>query len=348
MISQTISQLAQYLDGEVRGDGNCHVSGIAPLQHAKAGQISFLDNPQYRKYLSETKASVVILAADFVDACPTNAIIVANPYYAYACVARLFNNKPIPRSGCHPSSVIDDAAVIDASASIGPHCVIAANAKIGKNVIIGAGCNIGENSVIDDDSRLWPNVTVYYGVSIGKRAIIHAGAVLGADGFGFAKHEGRWTKITQLGSLIIGDDVEIGANTTIDRGALENTLIGNDVKLDNLIQVGHNVQIGDHTAIAGCVAIAGSTKIGKHCLIGGAVGIAGHLEITDNVSIVGKSSVAGSIKESGVYSSGTSVQPHRLWIKNVIRLQHLDKMYRRVSSIEKALMKQQPQDDSNV
>lgn len=348
MVSQTVTQLAQYIDGKIQGDGDCIITAIAPLQNAGTGHISFLDNPQYRRYLPETKASAVIVSADFATDCPVTAIVVSNPYYAYAKVAALFDYKPIPTAGRHPSCIIDDAAQVDPSASIGANTVIATNAQIGKNVIIGAGCYIDENTVIGDDSRLWPNVTVYYGVKIGRRANIHAGVVLGADGFGIAKHNGEWTKVTQLGSLDIGDDVDIGANTTIDRGALENTMIGNDVKLDNLIQIGHNVQIGDHTAIAGCVAIAGSVTIGEHCLIGGGVGIAGHLSIADNVSIVGKSNVATSIKESGVYSSGMSVLPHRKWVKNALRLQHLDKMYRRVNRIEKQLAQQQLQEDPNV
>jgi len=335
MAYQTLAQLANLLDAEYHGDADCQINGVAPLQTAQAGHLSFLENPQYLKFLPETKASVVILASDFLASCQTNAIVVPHPHYAYARLANLFDNAPSLPAGIHPSAVIDPSSNVHPSARIGPHVVIAAKVEVQRNVSIWANCVVSEGCVVGEETQLFPNVTFYHGVKIGKRGLVHSGAVIGADGFGFVKHEGAWTRVPQLGAVSLGDDVVIGANTTIDRGAMQDTKIGNDVKLDNLVQIGHNVQIGDHTAIAGCAGIAGSTKLGAHCLIGGGVGIAGHLKLVDNVSIVGMGSVSHSLKEAGVYSSGISVQPHRVWIKNAARLHSLNKMAWRIRRLEK-------------
>ncbi len=300
-ITATLAELADLVDGKIIGDPSCVITGLGTLPNAKPGQISFLDNPQYRKYLNDTQASAVILAGNIAEQCLVNALVVANPYYAYATIARQFLKLPDAHSGVHPTAVVDPSADIDETAHIGPYCVIGANVKIAANVIIGPHCCLGDEVTIGESTRLWANVSVYYSVKIGSRTLIHSGVVLGADGFGIAKHAGKWTKVPQLGALLIGDDVDIGANTTIDRGAIEDTMIGNDVKIDNLCQIGHNVSIGDHTAIAGCSGVSGSTHIGRDCLVGGGAGFAGHLNIADNVSVVGRSTVAGSIETPGVY-----------------------------------------------
>ncbi|MBS0358539.1 MAG: UDP-3-O-(3-hydroxymyristoyl)glucosamine N-acyltransferase [Proteobacteria bacterium] len=334
-LNKTLSELAHYLHAELKGDGACIISGIAPLHSAKNGDIAFLDNPRYRKYLSTTEASAVIVSSAFSEKCVSNALIVEDPYYAYAKVAELFDRAPKPKSGIHPTALIAPDAQIASSASIGPYAVIESGVVIGSGAVIGAHCAIGENVHIGENTRLWSHVTVYYDVTIGNRVNIHSGVVIGADGFGIANHKGKWLKVPQLGSVLIADDVDIGANTTIDRGAITNTIIGEGVKLDNQIQIGHNVEIGAHTAIAGCVGIAGSTKIGKYCLIGGGSCIAGHLEIADKVVITGMSGISSSLTESGMYSSGVNVQLTSLWRRNVARFHQLDDMAKRILILEK-------------
>ena len=338
MLSQTLADLTGLLSAELRGDPACLIKGVAPLSHAKPGQISFLDNPRHHKYLLTTKASAVILTAEFADKCQVNALIVPNPHYAYAKVAALFTDIPQPQPGyIHPSAVIDPGSQIADTASIAAQCHVGANSTIEEGVILESGCVIGENCHIAAGSRLWPNVVLYYGVTVGERCNIHAGTVIGSDGFGFTKHNGAWVKVPQLGKVIIGNDVDIGASTMIDRGAINDTIIGNGVKLDNLIQIAHNVVIGDHTAIAGCTGISGSVTIGKHCMIGGGVCIADNITIVDNVAITGASSVSRSIKKPGLYSSGISVQSNHGWRKNLARFHHLDAIARRVRALEKAM-----------
>ena len=312
----TLAELAAILGAELQGDPSCIITSIATLRNAQTGQITFLDNVRYRKYLAGTQASAVILASPNLTECNTNALIYNNPYLAYSKVATLFECAPTNKVGIHPSAIIGENCEIDATASIGPLSVIGNNVTIGENVNIGAGCVISDRSRIGANSRLWPRVTIYHDVHIGQRVIIHSGVVVGSDGFGFAQDKGVWHKVPQLGGVIIGDDVEIGANTTIDRGALENTIIHEGVKIDNLVQIAHNVSIGAHTAIAGCVGIAGSTSIGKYCAIGGAVGIGGHISITDRVMLTGGTIATQSINEPGIYSSGTVVaQPALKWKK---------------------------------
>jgi UDP-3-O-[3-hydroxymyristoyl] glucosamine N-acyltransferase len=325
-----LSELATRLGAELHGDPSCVISGVATLQHAKAQQISFLDNPRYRKYLANTQASAVILTSTDLALCTTNALIMDNPYLGYAKVASLFDQASKIKPGIHPTAVIAEGCVIDPTASIGPHCVI------------GEGTHIGAHS------RLYANVTLYQGVRIGDRVIIHSGAVIGSDGFGFAQNKGTWYKVPQLGGVIIGNDVEIGANTTIDRGALDDTIIADGVKLDNQIQIAHNVVIGAHTAIAGCVAIAGSTVIGKYCAIGGRASIAGHITITDKVMIAGGSGVSQSITEPGVYSSSiATVQAATSWNRNLMRIYQLDEMAQRLRKLEKVLQGCHPEERSD-
>jgi UDP-3-O-[3-hydroxymyristoyl] glucosamine N-acyltransferase len=331
----TLAQIATHIGADLKGDPDCMISAIAPLQQAQKGQISFLDNKSYRKYLADTKASAVILSENNITDCAANLLVMQNPYLGYAKTAELFEIKAKSKMEIHPSVVIGDNSSIAQEVSIGPYCVVGKNVVIEKGVVIGAGCVIDENTQIGAQSELKSHVTLYHGTKIGQRAIIHSGVVIGSDGFGFANDRGIWYKIPQIGNVRIGNDVEIGANTTIDRGALNDTQIDDGVKLDNQIQIGHNVHIGAHTIIAGCVAIAGSTTIGKYCMIGGAAVIAGHLKIADKVIITGMSGVASSIQEPGIYSAGSVIQKHKSWLKNSVRITQLDEMARRLHQLEK-------------
>lgn len=333
----TLAQLAEFLSAKIQGDPSIEVTAIVPLQAATAGQISFLDNPKYRRFLPETKASAVILSEEMAEKSPCAALIVPNPYLAYAMTATLFDDKPQTKPGIHPSAVIGAHCDIDASVSIGANVVISDYVKIGKNTVIQPGCVINHDVEIGNNCWIWPNVTIYHGTRIGDRVIIHSGAVIGSDGFGFAFHQGQYHKIPQIGAVRIGNDVEIGASTTIDRGALGDTVIGNGVKLDNQIQIGHNVEVGDHTVMAAGTGVAGSTKIGKYCRIGGLVGFAGHITITDNVAITAMASVAQSIDEAGVYSSGVPATPFSSWKRNMVRFHQLDNMARRLVQLERKL-----------
>ncbi len=337
-MSYTLAELTKDLEVTLQGDENCLISGICPLQQSLPGHITFLTNSLYRKYLPTTKAAAVILSEADAAACSTNAVISRNPYFTYAKIADYFAVKPAIIAGIHPSVVLGADCEIDPSVSIGPHCVLGNGVRLGPDVVIGPGCIIGDACVIDEGSRLDARVTLYHQVTIGKRTMLSSGVVVGSDGFGFAKQQG-WHKVPQLGAVVIGDDVDIGANTTIDRGAVENTVLENGVKLDNLIQVGHNVRIGAHTIIAGCVAIAGSTVIGKNCMIGGATCIAGHLVICDSAMITGMSAVTKSIREPGVYSSGiVGVVPNEEFRKNNARFHRLGNLMQRVKALEANLL----------
>jgi UDP-3-O-[3-hydroxymyristoyl] glucosamine N-acyltransferase len=337
MSKLTLKEIANHVQGELHGDSEQLIHGIAAIDRAQPGELTFLDNPKYRRYLATTQASAVILAPEIAESCTTtNAVVVPEPYLAYAQAAELFERLPQQSVGVSPNAIICDSAQIHASVSIGANCVIGERVIIGEHAVIGSGTVIGDDCELGAHSRLWPNVTLYHNVRIGERCVVHSGVVIGADGFGLVKHNGVWQRIPQLGGVIIGNDVSIGANTSIDRGALSDTVIENGVKLDNLIQVGHNVVIGEHTAIAGCVAIAGSAKIGRHCMIGGASCIGGHLEIADKVVITAMSGVSNSIKQSGVYS-GISVRPNSEWRRNTIRFHHLDDMARRLRALEKTM-----------
>jgi UDP-3-O-[3-hydroxymyristoyl] glucosamine N-acyltransferase len=334
-VALTLGEIAQQLQCELHGDAACRISGVATLQHAGEGQIAFLANNRYRRYLGDTGASAVILRPEDLAECPVNALVALNPYLLYARVARLLNPPAAIVAGIHPSAVVEAGAEIHPTARIGANCFIAEGTSIGAGVVTGPGCVVMRGVQIGDETRLTANVTLYDGVSIGRRVLIHAGAVIGADGFGFAQDTADWVKVPQLGGVIIGDDVEIGANTTIDRGALEDTVIEEGVILDNQIQIAHNVRIGAHTAIAGATAIAGSTTIGRRCQIGGAVGIVGHLNIADDVCITAMSLVTGNISQAGVYSSGTPLGTNREWRKNAARFGQLDDIARRVRTLEK-------------
>lgn len=331
----TLGQLAEALGATLKGPEALQITGLATLQEAGPTQLSFLANPQYRKYLDNSQAGAVLLKAADAESFAGNALIVADPYLAYARISHLFDPKPKAEAGIHPSAVVAEDAQVDASASIGPFAVVESGARIGANVSIGAHCFIGARCVVGEGGWLAPRVTLYHDVTIGKRVVIQSGAVIGGEGFGFANEKGIWRKIAQIGGVTIGDDVEIGVNTAVDRGALSDTRIGDGVKLDNQIQIAHNVQIGDHTAMAACVGISGSTRIGKHCMLAGGVGLVGHIDICDNVFVSGMTMVTRSITEPGSYSSGTAMQPLADWRKSAARIRQLDDMAKRLQQLEK-------------
>ncbi|MFP8967263.1 UDP-3-O-(3-hydroxymyristoyl)glucosamine N-acyltransferase [Pokkaliibacter sp. CJK22405] len=333
--SYTLKEIADFLGAEVHGDESLIISGLSTLKNASATDLTFLANPKYAKDLGETAAGAVLISAEALDRCHTNALVLANPYLGYAKISHWFAPAESFPEGVHPSATVALSAVIQAGASVGAYAVIAEGVTIGADAIVGSGCSVGMGSQIGERTRLAPRATVYPNVTIGQECLIHSGAVIGSDGFGFAQHQGEWIKIAQLGGVVIGNKVEIGANTTIDSGALEPTRIGNGVIIDNQVQIAHNVQIGDGTAIAGCVGIAGSAVIGRYCSLGGGVGVAGHLEISDHVHITGMSLVSASISKPGVYSSGTALTTNKEWRKNVARFRNLDDLARRLIRLEK-------------
>ena len=334
-VTMTLGQLADALGATLKGSETLEITGLATLQEAGAGQLSFLANPQYRKYLADTQASAVLLKAADAEDFAGNALIVPDPYLAYARISHLFDPKPKAVAGIHPSAVVAEDAQVDELASVGPFAVIESGARIGPGVTIGAHCFIGARCVIGEGGWLAPRVTLYHDVRIGKRVVIQSGAVIGGEGFGFANEKGTWRKIAQIGGVVVGDDVEIGVNTAVDRGALADTRIGDGVKLDNQIQIAHNVQVGDHTAMAACVGISGSTRIGKHCTIAGGVGMVGHIDVCDGVFVSGMTMVTRSITEPGAYSSGTAMQPLADWRKSAARIRQLDEMAKRLQQLEK-------------
>lgn len=329
-----LAEIAEKVGAELKGDGSKVITGIAPIETATPNEISFLHNSRYRHYLSTTKATAVIVSPEEAKYCQTDALIVSNPYLAFAKSAELFAYVPEYTTGIHPTAVVGKNCEIDPTASIGPNCVLGDHVVIQKNVIIEANCVLGNYVTVGEGTHIWPQVSIYFGVKLGANVGVHSGVVIGSDGFGLARDQNGWYKIPQIGSVIIGNKVEIGANTTIDRGALGDTVIEDGVKLDNQIQIGHNVRIGAHTAIAGCVAVAGSAKIGRFCMIGGGSGIAGHITIADKVMIVGMAMITNSIEEPGVYASGTGFQKQRDWRKSVVRFRQLDLLARRLKALE--------------
>jgi len=336
MTGYTLNSIAEMLNARLMGDCTDKILSIATLENANRGQISFLSNIKYRKYLSETNASAVIVTEDVLPfvAPGVAALVVTDPYIAFAKIAQVLDNTPNAAVNIHPTAVIDPLAKVAADVSVGANAVIAAGATLASGVQIGAGCFIGQDVKIASNTKIWPNVTIYHRVEIGEDCIIHSGAVIGADGFGFANEKGNWLKIPQVGSVVIGNQCEIGANTTIDRGAIENTLIGNNVIIDNLCQIAHNVNIGDHTAIAGATVVAGSTSIGRYCIIGGAAVINGHITICDGAHVSGMAMVMKPISEKGVYSSGIPAVANREWRKNTAKLRQIDQLYQRVKTLE--------------
>jgi len=339
MLKYSLQELADEVGGKLHGKADCLISKVSTIQNAASDSITFLANRSYSKYLKSTKAAAVIIEERDLATCPVAAIIVSNPYLAFAKISSKLNPIKKVVAGIHSSTVVDDSSKIDKTANINANCFIGMNAVIEANVSIGPGCVIEDNVHIKKNSRLVANVTICHDVSIGENVILHPGVVIGADGFGIANDKGKWIKVPQLGSVVVGNEVEIGANTTVDRGALEDTIIEDGVKLDNQIQVAHNVKIGAHTAIAGCTGIAGSTSIGKYCAVGGASNIVGHITIADNVQLTIGSTVTRSIKEAGLYSSGTPLEVNSKWHRNFIRFSSLDDMAKRIRKLEKTLDK---------
>ena len=331
----TLGELGELVGAEVQGDRGVAIDGVATLDGAVPGSIVFLGHPKYRPLLAATRASAVILAPDDAARTTLPKLISANPYATYAQVAAILNPERRPTPGVHPTAVIDPSATVPASAAIGPYVTMGARTTLGEGARIGAGTAIGDDCRIGADALIHPGVVIYPRTVIGARPIIHSGAIIGADGFGMAEEGGRWIKIPQLGRVVIGDNVEIGANTTIDRGAIGDTVLEDDVKLDNQIQIGHNCRIGAHTAIAGCVGIAGSTVIGRNCKIGGAAMVVGHLTIVDDVTVSGGTMIHNSIREPGIYTSIFPALPQREWryVASIVR--KLRKLVERVQALER-------------
>ncbi len=330
-----LEEIVKHLGGEVAGDGTTVVSQVASLASAKRGQIAFLNIAKYRSQLQSTQASAVILPPQFSTETSLPRVIHPNPYAYYARLVALLNPLPKRPLGVHPSAVVHSD--IPASASIGEYVIVGERVRFGENVTIYPGCVIGDDVVIGNDSLLYPNVVVYRDCVLGERVLIQGGAVIGGDGFGFAKDGEAWVKIPQIGRVVIGDDVEVGANTSIDRGALDDTVIGNGVKIDNQIQIAHNVVIGDHAAMAGCVGIAGSTKIGRRCTIGGAGMIVGHIDLADDVHVSAGTMVTKSLRTPGQYTSVFPFEKHEDWLHNAAQIKKLSKLAERVAELEKKL-----------
>lgn len=340
MPSIRLADLAQQLDAQVHGDGSLVITGIASMHSAEPSQITFLSNSRYQEQLATCNAGAVVLTEADLPYCKSAALVVKNPYLTYARMAQIMDTTPQPAQDIAPSAVISPQATLGENVSIGANAVIESGVVLGDNAVIGAGCFIGKNTHIGAGSRLWANVSVYHEVVIGQNCLIQSGTVIGADGFGYANDRGNWIKIPQLGSVHIGDRVEIGACTTIDRGALDNTIIGNGVIIDNQCQIAHNVVIGDNTAVAGGVIMAGSLKVGRYCMIGGASVINGHMEICDKVTITGMGMVMRPITEPGLYSSGIPLQPNKVWRKTAALVMNIDGINKRLKAIERKIDKE--------
>lgn len=334
-----LSDIVARLGGELVGDPSLPIERIGPLQGASRATIAFLANPKYQSQLAQSEAGCVIVApvAKGAAAMRGAAIVTPDPYLYFARLTQWWAERlrPPARPGVHASAVVEDGAVVDPSATVGPFVFIGAGAIVGANVVVGSHCHVGPLARIGEGTRLAPHVSFGERCSVGARGVLHGGVVIGADGFGFAPHQGRWEKIEQLGAVRIGDDVEIGANTCVDRGALEDTVIEEGVKLDNLVQIAHNVHVGAHTAMAGCVAVAGSTRIGRHCTIGGASGIVGHLEICDHVHVSAFTLVSRSIRQPGHYSGSFPFDDNASWEKNAATLRQLHALRERLRALEK-------------
>lgn len=333
----TLKHVASHLQLDFKGDGDAVISRLAPIATASENELTYLEQSKYRKFLTQSKAAAIILKQADLAFCPTNAIISDNPHYHFAKVAELFLKPHDMPIGIHQTATIGQNCEIDESAAIGPYVCIGNNVKILAGTVIHPHCVIQDGCTIGQNTTLYSRVTLYPNVHLGNHSVIHSGTVLGSDGFGYAKTSHGWYKVPQLGGVIIGSFVEIGANSCVDRGAMVHTVIEDGVKIDNLVQIAHNVHIGKNTIIAGCVAIAGSSKIGANCLIAGGVGIADHVEICDNVIITGLSGVSKSLTQPGVYSGNIAAHSHDLWLKNNVHFQRLHEYAKRIQQLEKKL-----------
>ncbi|MGZ9897922.1 UDP-3-O-(3-hydroxymyristoyl)glucosamine N-acyltransferase [Shewanella gaetbuli] len=336
MQQMTLKEVGLLLNAVVQGDDSQVISSVATLEDAIEGQLSFLANSKYRAQLEQTQATAVLMTEQNAQDYKGTAIILADPYVGFARIAQKLDTTPAAAQGIHPSASIDPTAQLGDNVSIGANAVIAANVILSDNVQIGAGTVVGESSIIGQNTRLWANVTVYHDVHIGMNCIVHSASVIGSDGFGYANERGTWIKIPQTGGVRIGNNVEIGACTSIDRGALSHTEIHDGVIIDNQVQVAHNAIIGMNTAIAGSTTIAGSTEIGKYCIIGGNSAVAGHIKVADGVHISGGTNVTSVIREKGVYSSATVATENKLWRRNTVRFRQLDDLFSRVKQLENA------------
>ncbi|MCY4046143.1 MAG: UDP-3-O-(3-hydroxymyristoyl)glucosamine N-acyltransferase [Cellvibrionales bacterium] len=339
-MKKTVKDIAGFLKAGVVGDENHLIEGIAPLDEATLSDISFLSSAAFEKSLSKSSAGAVIVQEKFAASCKTTAIIHPDPYRCFAAISEWFSSEPAFEQGIAKTAIVDPTASIADSASICDHAVIGANVTIGENSVVESGSVIQKGAVIGNDCHIYPNVTLYHDVVLGDEVEVHSGTVIGSDGFGFApdpKGTRKWHKIHQLGTVIIGDRVDIGSSTTIDRGALGDTRIENDVIIDSQVHIGHNCVVGEGSALAGCVGLAGSSIIGKGCLLAGGVGIAGHLSIPDGSQITGMTMVTKSLSKPGSYSSGTPMMTTRDWKKSAIRFSQLDEMAKRLKQLEKQL-----------
>ena len=333
-MSVSLGELAVRFGCELRGDPQVRIERVATLANADATALSFLANPRYRPQLGATRAAAVVLAAEAAADCPTHALLAANPYATYARIAALLHPTPAVEPGVHGSALVAPDARIDPSAHVGPYCCVGPGVVIGARVSLGPHCVLEEGVTLDCDVRLAARVTLCRAVTVGARSVLQTGVVVGGDGFGYAPERGGWLKVPQVGAVRIGADVEIGCNTTIDRGAIDDTVIEEGVKLDNLIQIGHNVRIGAHTAIAACTGVSGSTVIGKRCMIGGHVGFAGHISVADDVVVTGYSAVSRSIMGAGVYSSTLPFEEAHAWRRLVARFKRSARLEERVRRLE--------------
>ena len=333
----TLEEIAAKSGLALKGDPTLRISGVASLANANADQITFLFNPKFKEQLSATRAAAVVLRQEDIGDYKGNALISSQPRLAWATIAALFDRTPVGNLKQHESAIVSPSATIGSDVTIGAHAVIEAGARIDHAATIGAGCFVGEAASVGERTELRANVTLHHGVTLGSRCLVHSGAVIGADGFGFEfePESATFKKIPQVYGVIVGNDVEVGAGTTIDRGALNDTRVGDGVKLDNQVQIGHGTEVGDNTVISGCTAIAGSTRIGRYCLIGGAVGIVDNIEIGDHVEITAMSLVSKSISDKGRYSSGTGLMPGRLWRRNIVAFSRLDEMLKRLRKLER-------------
>ena len=329
-----LGSLSERFDLDLRGDPETPIRGLATLRSAGPEQISFLANRAYLSQLDDCRAAAVVLSARDADRFAGNCLISANPYADWARIAGVLHPPPQAPAGVHASASIGPETRLDPTARIGANASIGRNCSIGARVVVGAGSVIEDNVVLGDDSRLVARVYVGHACRLGERVLVHPGVVIGADGFGLAFDRDHWLKVPQLGRVIIGNDCEIGANTTIDRGAIDDTVLEEDVRLDNQVQIAHNVHIGAHTAIAGCTGVAGSTRIGRYCMIAGACGIAGHLSLCDQVVVTAMSTVLDSIDQPGHYGSGIPARPHGQWKRLLVRLGQLDDWFRRLRRVE--------------
>jgi len=340
----SLAAIVSRFGGRVCGDTGTVVSQVGSLENAGDGQIAFFSNPRYKSKLEATRASAVVLAPSAEGFTELPRIVADNPYAYFARLSRLFNPEPLQSPGVHADALVDASASVASSAHIGPGAVIGPDAAIGDGASVGAGAHVGEGVKIGAGSKLYPRVVIYPGCTIGARVTLHSGVVIGADGFGLAQEEGRWLKIPQIGAVVLGDDVEVGANTTIDRGAIDDTVIGEGVKLDNQIQIGHNCNVCAHTAMAGCVAVAGSAKIGRSCTFGAGAIVLGHLTIADDVHVSAATVISRSIHKAGTYTGMFPFDDNESWARNTALVRHLSELADRVKTLEKRLSEKEKKD----